>query len=74
MTGISEHKTKAASAAADEYLNLLLSLEGKTKEEITYFQELTIGIALALLPEYNNEKILTPDENLQIVEHIVKPI
>ena len=33
MTGISEHKTKAASAAADEYLNLLLSLEGKTKEE-----------------------------------------
>ena len=49
-------------------------MEGKTKEEITYFQELIIGIALALLPEYNNEKILTPDENLQIVEHIVKPI
>ena len=74
MTRISEHKMKVASAAADEYLNLLLSLEGITKEEITYFQELTIGIALALLPEYNNKKILTPYENLQIVEHIVEEI
>jgi hypothetical protein len=64
---------KVASAAADEYLNLLLSLEGNTKDEITYFQELTIGIALALLPEYN-EKTLTPNENLQIIEHIVKEI
>lgn len=74
MTGISEHKTKAASAAAHEYLNLLLSLEGKIKEENTYFQELIIGIALALLSEYNIEKILTPGENLQMVEYIVKPI